>query len=284
MRRAKEFVDDLRLRLSRLDVKLEIDDAVLLTILNAARKKTQTLTLALHPERYGRIMNIPLADFTLIPEDVVTNFTHGEDINVWWYELPTDFIDAHVVILRFKVDGDIEELGGTYDNVIFNFEARRFDKKELFGVQEQSWNRPTYVTPVYAIERNIVSVTAGASANTGNDHYLLISGLDTATGTIMDFMESGEIEIWYTAMVPELELYPNPLGTISDLELAISIEFEELTMLTAMIGCLQKIRASQELIGELRSELGEWEAIVSETYTVAKQKENSLLPSRDPVP
>jgi len=286
MRRAKEYIDDLRLRLSRLDVKLEIDDSTLLTVLNAARRRTQTLTLSLYPERYGRVMTLDITtDLNLIPEDEVLNATHNDTINVYYAVLPPDFIDAQAVILRYNMDGTA--WGVTYDNVTFSHEARRFDKRELYGIQEQSWNRPTYTAPVYGIERNIITVTGGAPAISGNNYYLLFAGLSDGNQTIMDIsaFQHGRVEVWYTALVPDLELFPSGSpGTVSDLELAIPIEFEELTMLNAMVSCLQKVRNAEQLLIDARGELAEWEGLVSEMYSVGKLKESTLLPSKEEVP
>jgi len=288
MYNAKEYIDDIKLRCSRLSVNLELDDPTILTIINAARKKTQQATLALFPERYGKIVLLDVADLVLDTRSSGFNPTHNYQIDVYSIPLPTDFIDAHVVKLRFQLDGEFPvDSGVTHTNTTYNMEARRYDKRELYKVLMQSHNRPTIYSPIYSIERNPVSVSNGTATNTGTGYNLLIAGLDTASGYLFSEPEyvadTGRIEVWYTALVSELEEFPT-LGAPADQEVTIPAEFEEMVMLNAMVACMQKVRAAEQITGEVLMELQEYEQEVMSAYTVTKQKAGTLLPSREAVP
>ena len=288
MYRAKEYIDDIKLRLSRLDVKLELDNPSILTILNAARKTVQASTLALYPERYGKVVRIDFGNLVAVTDGEVVNPITSVNIEQYTAPLPDDFIEAHVVIMRYVLNGNLTGIGlGTYTNVTFNRECRRFDKRELFNIQQQSRNQPTILAPVYAIERNVVSFTAGVATAAVANYNLIISGVNFGTGsdTLIATATSGELEVWYTAMVPELEEFISTTpGALSDIELSIPVEFEELIIAHAMIGCLRKVRNSQKLIQDMMIDLKEMQDLVLDTYTTQRKKAGSLLPSKESVP
>lgn len=282
---AKEYIDDVKLRCSRLSVNLELDDPTILTFINASRKRVQQSTIALYPERYGKIVRLDLGNAVASTNSYAFNPTYGYVIDVYSIPLPTDFIDAHVVILRFVLDGIFQDT--TYDGITFNNECRRFDKRELYKVLTQTHNRPTIISPAYSIERNIVNVSAGVETNSGTGYNLLIAGLTTSAGSLMSesAFVSGEVEVWYTALISELEEFPSATpGVVSDREVTIPAEFEELVMMHSMVMCMQKVRAADTITMEVMSELADYEQEIMGQYTVTKQKAGSLLPSREAIP
>lgn len=282
---AKEYIDDVKLRCSRLSVNLELDDPTILTFINASRKRVQQSTIALYPERYGKIVRLDVADAVVSTNSYAYNPTYGYIINIYSFALPNDFIDAHVVKLRYKLNGTFQDTA--YTNVTFNNEARRYDKRELYKLLTQTHNRPTILAPAYAIERNIVTVSAGVESNSGSGYSLLLAGLDTASGYLPDeaAYDSGEIEVWYTALVSDLEEFPSATpGVVSDREVTIPAEFEELVMMHSMVACMQKVRAAESVTVEVMNELSDYEKEIFEVFGVTKAKSTSLLPSREAIP
>lgn len=282
---AKEYIDDVKLRCSRLSVNLELDDPTILTFINASRKRVQQSTIGLFPERYGKIIRLDLANAVISTNSYALNPTFAYVIDVYSLALPTDFIDAHVAILRYKLNGTFQSTA--YTNVTFNNECRRFDKRELYKVLTQTHNRPTILSPIYSIERNIVGVSAGVETNSGTGYNLLIAGLTTAAGSLMSESAyvSGEVEVWYTALVSELEEFPSATpGVVADTETTIPAEFEELVIMNSMVMCMQKVRAADTITMEVMSELADYEQEIMSQYTVTKQKAGSLLPSREAIP
>jgi hypothetical protein len=282
---AKEYIDDIKLRCSRLSVTLELDDPTILTFINASRKRVQQSTIALYPERYSKIVKLDITNAVPSANSYAYNPTYGYTINIYSLDLPDDFIDAHVIKLRYKLNGTFQSTAFT--NVTFNNEARRYDKRELYKLLTQTNNRPTILSPAYAIERNIVTVSAGVESNSGNGYVLLLAGLDTSNGYLPDEVAyvSGEVEVWYTALVSDLEEFPSATpGVVADREVTIPAEFEELVMMHTMVACMQKVRAAEAITMEVMSELTDYEKEIFEVFAVTKQKAGSLLPSRESIP
>lgn len=282
---AKEYIDDIKLRCSRLSVTLELDDPTILTFINASRKRVQQSTIALYPERYSKIVKLDITNAVPSANSYAYNPTYGYTINIYSLDLPDDFIGAHVIKLRYKLNGTFQSTAFT--NVTFNNEARRYDKRELYKLLTQTNNRPTILSPAYAIERNIVTVSAGVESNSGNGYVLLLAGLDTSNGYLPDEVAyvSGEVEVWYTALVSDLEEFPSATpGVVADREVTIPAEFEELVMMHTMVACMQKVRAAEAITMEVMSELTDYEKEIFEVFAVTKQKAGSLLPSRESIP
>lgn len=282
---AKEYIDDIKLRCSRLSVTLELDDPTILTFINASRKRVQQSTIALYPERYSKIVKLDITNAVPSANSYAYNPTYGYTINIYSLDLPDDFIGAHVIKLRYKLNGTFQSTAFT--NVTFNNEARRYDKRELYKLLTQTNNRPTILSPAYAIERNIVTVSAGVESNSGNGYVLLLAGLDTSNGYLPDEVAyvSGEVEVWYTALVSDLEEFPSATpGVVADREVTIPAEFEELVMMHTMVACMQKVRAAEAITMEVMSELTDYEKEIFEVFAVTKQKAGSLLPSREAIP
>lgn len=278
MLNARQYIDEVKLRLSRHNVTLELDDPTICTFVNRARREVQYSTLGLLPECYGKIVQLS----ALVQDSSLsqTNTTHNRPTTVYRVSLPLDFIEPTVVMLRYTLTGVIASLGRTFNGETYDYEARRVDKRELFGVQMQSWNQPSIIAPVYVVEKKLVDLAAGALANP----ILYLGGLDIDNATtLVDVADRVVVEVWYTAALPDLELVPSLApGAPPDQELALPMEFEELVVYNAMIDCLQKIGA-QSAIPSVKAELELLQSLVEDTYSTVKLQAGPLLPSKEAI-
>ena len=280
MLNAREFVDEVKLIFSRHNVTLEADDPTILTFINKYRKETQKTLLGLYPECFGKI--VELDTFVLDASLPKTNQTSGRTVDIYRTTLPLDFIDAIVVILRYTLDGDIEELGGrTYTGETYDYEARRVHKRELFGVQSQSWNSPTFIAPVYATERKLVDLSATVNANS----ILYLGGLNVGSSSnLIDIADRLAVEVWYTAALPDLELVPSlSPGTVADQELALPMEFEPLVIYGTAVALMQKLNTAQAG-SSVMQEIQTLQAVMQDIYSTSKLQAGPLLPSKEALP
>ena len=278
---AKQFVDEVKLRLSRHNVVLSLGEPDILMLVNEARRDVQLSTMGLFREFFGKVLR--LDTFTIDADLATANQTLGRTVNVWRTVMPIDFIDTYVVNLRYQLNGTIAEFGGaSYTNVTFDAPCRRVNKRELFGVQGQSWNTPTLHHPIYAVEKKLTDLANPYSPN----YIMYLAGLDVdGTTTIFDVAEADSvmIEMWYVAALPALEEQPSLVpGSVPDTELAIPHAFEELVILNAMMLCLQKTD-NQEAMASVKADQDMMMMLIEDQYNVSRQKRSMLLESRQPI-
>lgn len=278
MLNAREFVDEVKLGFSRHNVTLEADDPTILTIVNKQRRDTQKTLIGLYPECFGKI--IRLDTFTLDTSLPKPNQTSGNTVDIYRASLPVDFIDSVVVILRYTLTGDIEELGRTFTGETYDYECRRVHKRELFGVQAQSWNMPTYIAPVYAVEKKLVDLSNVVNVNP----ILYIGGLNVGSASnLTDLADSLVAEVWYIAALPDLEVVPSLApGTVPDQELALPMEFEPLVIYGTMVSLMQKMNA-QQASPSVMQEIQALQAVMQDIYSTSKLQAGPLLPSKEPL-
>lgn len=124
---AKEYVEELMLRLSRFDVIKDLNEPLMLTYINKGRQQAQRFTIGYMPERYSRISEIPINP---IP---VTNYTlrdyYGKIIRMYPVPLPNDFIEVYRVILKYRTASETVE-----PELIQLFEGANFVPAEDDGV------------------------------------------------------------------------------------------------------------------------------------------------------
>lgn len=272
----RESVDEVKLIFSRHSITLEADDPTIQTFVNKARRKTQLTLLGLYPECFGKILE--LDGWTLDANLVKINQTSGNPVDIYRIVLPLDFIDATVVILRYTLDGEIDEIGRTFTGETYDYECRRVDKHELYGVQSQSWNAPTYIAPVYALEKKLVDLSNPVLANS----ILYIGGINVgASDTLIDLAERLVVEVWYTAALPDLEVVPSLApGTTADQELAIPMEFETLVIYEAAVDLMQKMSLSAAAPSVMQ-EIATLQAVIQDIYSTSKLQAGLLLPSKE---
>lgn len=272
--KGQDYIDEVKLRLLRYDVAYNLNDQKVLTYVNKARRDVQKSTMGLMQERYGKIWREQLTENFDANIDVMASYAGGRRCRVQTVDLPVDFIDVVVTILEWR-----------RETVTYRSEARRMVKKEMYNIQMNAWNMPSMWRPVYILER--LKKYERDSTNIGN--HINILGLDIDNGrSLFDVADSGTIylESWYIAALDDLENYilPSTLAANyhGDTEYTVPPDVEELVIYHTMMSCLKDIKeyaAAQILAGEIRT----LEGMVAEHYAVTKEKEGTLLPSKEGV-
>lgn len=164
-----QYIDEVKARMSRYDVQVELDDLKLEMLINRARRDVQLATLPLFRERYGRIATI-----SAVPS-ILANFAF-DTVDFYTAALPADFIEEDVVTVNHSSNP---------------WEARKLIKQEMYGISRSSWVSPTPNSPVYIIERNPASVTTNIYVSKGST-----------------VVAANDIVLWYVAALPYLQAYP----------------------------------------------------------------------------
>lgn len=253
---AKEYVDEVLSRLTRLQANIELDSNTVLSYVNRARRLVQQLTVKYEPERYGNIYEASITPL-IYYSDVVDNSYSMQNLNVYYTNLPNDLLDIFVFIIRWEKEG-----------VIYRSEARQMTLYEMQNIVRNTWRVPTPYTPVYAYEK----VLEGANFV----WRAFMAGLQFDENETV-FNYNPRIEVWYSRAIPHLELY-NSLG-LPDQELFIPPAFEELVILYAMLYCLENTH-NEIIYSIVLNELTFLEGMMNIQREFIFQKQELLLPSR----
>lgn len=263
---AQQYVDEVKLRLSRTDIVLELNDPLILSYVNKARREVQRATLDIIPERYGEVYNVNLLQ-VLYDQGEVINTYSGRDIRVITLALPDDIIDVYTALLYYKMDAS----SAWAPDVTYKAEARRMTKTEMYNVLMHSWNTPSIYRPVYAVERSVVNGVYG--------YWMFISGFDVEAGvTLWDIANSIRSEIWYIKALDDLETY-NAAGGV-DNEPVIPADIEEVVVYYAMLYCLQNIKEIDS-VQSVAADLEQLISVISQNYTLTEQRQLQMLPSKE---
>lgn len=257
----KEYIDEIKLRLNRTEVQLQMDDPQILTYINMARRQIQRLTMGLFPERYGQKVTINLITGSTLEVDwaMASNYINMP-ANVWSASLPTDFITPVLVILHWV---------NTVSGVTYRSEARQMTKTEMFNIQQSAWDSPNIWDPVYTIDRDMI-------LSQGGDVYkIYISGLElgnTTLQTLFDISTTVNLEVWYVGAIMNLDWL--------DTELTIPPDFEELVIYYAMTYCLLNMNDNQAIV-LVEAERDNLEKMLQQNYELDKLKKVVFIPSKE---
>lgn len=223
---AKQYIDEVKLRLPRTLVEQYLNDARLLTLLNRARQRAQQATIGVYPERYGKVELIPLAESSLDVTLSIDDTIHGtSELNAYSFPLPATLIKCIHLNLHFELDG-----------VTYRRECRNATKQELYGVVTHNWNKPTTVSPLYVIEKKISDESAGRG--TGDWCYIL--GLQYGNSqTLFDVAENIKVELWYTSALNDLTFAATSQGKAVDEDTVLPPSNEEMVIYTTIMYALQ---------------------------------------------
>lgn len=252
---AKEYIDDLKLRLTRYQVGHDLSDEMLLSFINKARASVQRVLLPMYPERFSTIISIPHTPASLNQDlSLTTVETLGyTNINVYTYVMPNWFIDAYEVIIQWT---DQEQ------NIVQSH-CRRHNLNEMYGLYSNSWNQPMISTYTYALEDN------------GVNTLMHIAGLD-AIGLVLQ--TDVVINIFCTAALSDLE-HITAGALANDTETVIPSFAEELVVTEALLYCFEVLNNKIALDG-LRMEKQRLERSLILNYGTKQQREEILLPSK----
>jgi len=249
---ARDYIDEVMLRLIRMNVMNEMNPGVILTFLNRARRDAQRETMKLFPERYGKILIDNLAGVYASEFEIAVNYTN-ENIKVIEYELPDDFLDS--VVVKIGWDSNVSE-------------ARHVSKRELYGVGMHAFNMPTIWEPVYAIDRRIDEA--------GYPYKIYISGISY----LFDQGFTPTLEMWYQSALHYIEDV-NSLET-SDNELTLPVEIEELVINYTLLYCSELV--GQEFQYEVvSSQIDAILSLLQQTYQISIMRKYELIPSKEKV-
>ena len=107
MRTLNSYIDEIKLRINRLGVINQFSDGDISNIINVHRNNVFRITKDLYPERYSKIVDIPLNSTMLERSgDIITKKIIAGAYTTYTYRclkipLPMDFIEPYVCILRY---------------------------------------------------------------------------------------------------------------------------------------------------------------------------------------
>ena len=168
--------------------------------------------------------------------------------------MPADYIQESAV--------NIKETGGGW------WAARKVTKQELYQGPRNSWVIPTKREPMYYIEKN------PANAN----YVIGVSNGD-------NIIKPEEVEVWYNRALKYLQSYNAALpagNDMSDPEVVMSYEFEELVIYQAMLDCLKKMNFADETVQQMiGTEMEQVVGSYAENFNTNVDRSYLLLPSNE---
>ena len=255
----RQYIDEVKLRLSRIGVVTKINDAEILTYVNRARRAVQMLTLPIYEQRFGAFVQIPIATITADTTSSAPVNYFGRATNIYRVPLGVPVIDIISAYISWT----------DTNNTIVRRETRRIAKKEMHSINYHSWNLPSIDRPVYALETKQAEATPGQFA--GDTIYL--GGLeDTLTTTILT-QANPMFEMWYTAPLADFQAW-------NEVEPVLSPDLEELAIIQTMLYCLSNFQyIAQKQVVQADFEL--FKNIALSNYDMMKNKPIQVLPSEE---
>ena len=254
----RQYVDEVKLRLTRIGVTVDLSDSEIITYINRARRSVQMVVLPIFEQRFGAFISIPLTNAAQdVMSTVPANYT-GEPVNIFRTNIPIliDVISAYITWTD-------------PNGIIKRREARRVSKKEMHTINNHSWNLPSIDRPVYAIEMKTLEATPGQTGGWA----IYLGGLeDTPTTTILT-QANPTFELWYTAPLADFQ-------SLNEMENILSPDLEELAILQTMLYCLSNI----EYIALKQSVQIDYELfkdVALGNYDMLRNKPIHVLPSEE---
>lgn len=254
---AKDYIDEVKLRLQRSQVSISLGDAFILSAVNRARRKVQKDTLQLYPERYGRIDVAPISNAEIYPLYQQINSYANQNLQVVRHVLPIDFIEAEVVILQYSSD----------ESPIYRSEARPASKWEMFTAMMSSWAVPTPTTPMYCVERDMSVATM--------PYVIYLAGIEESATLLYDKYAQVQLEVWYRAALNDLTDM-----LVQDIDSVIPAYLQELVILQAEFYCLNTLEITHVAASTLK-EIQRLEGQIKDSYAVDSDLRPQLLPSKE---
>lgn len=255
----QQYVDEVKLRLARYKVIKALNDPLILSFVNDARREVQRDTKDMYPERFARIYRNTLTQ----SEDTVSRTEHGYinslTQNVYMFDLPADFMNWKAAYLMW-----VDENGVTKRRIL-----RNSSKKELFTTASHSWSGATMWSPMFAIDRQINRTGVAGSTY---PWVMYVTGLNKVGGTtLFDEATNVRAEIWYVAAIDWLE--------VADDDTQLQDDLEELVIYYAMLGALEfyhDVKAYNSVLQEYNG----MQQQVYLNYELRKAEETTRLQSK----
>lgn len=262
----REYIDELKLRMMRIEVAVNFDDLTLASAINSARKTILLQTLDIYPNLFisdAIFVFSPTENFDPLYFNVV-NY-QGTTLNTYRFQMPSDFIKPVECWLTWKgVDGITEWK-----------QIRIVGKKEFYSSIRHSFNTTHDTTLLGHFDQQItdglVYFTFSLPQTIAND------------SNNSDFM----LTVFYHYLPDDLELYTDiakgdlvvPGTTIADSETVLPTFLEDLVVKQAMVDLLSTIdqaNAYQRAKDELNISM----QIIKFNKKIEYLRKRSLLPSK----
>jgi hypothetical protein len=235
----RTYIEEIKSRIHRYAVAENLNDLEIMTYVNIVRKTIQRYVMKAMPERFGRIYKTQI---TSTPIDYLS--VNYKNIFMYPALLPDNFIEELVVKVNWT------EIINT-ETVPFSRQARKAEHTEIHKISMNSFTTPFILQPIYNMGQE-----------NGNPNPLaktiMIGGLDGASNTLFELSDSDpEVEIWYLAMLDDLEFADRETVYVGDLQ--------ELVILQSIMMCLQ--RSSPDAVYPiLKSEIDQLTQIIQGNY------------------
>lgn len=261
---AREYIDEVKLRLPRTFVIKYLSDPLILSYINKARRDVQRYLMAIKPERYGKIVSIEVEEGDAVDSLALSSTYNDYQSTIYAIEMPTDFIIPYIVHLSYLNSDGVTRLS----------ECRQVPKREMYNVQKHSWVAPRKHNPIYAVERK----QENELGNTGE--FLYLGGFDSgAAATIFDDYTINAI-VWYVAALDDLTLSQS--GGSYDDDVTTPLDVEELVIMFAMVSCLQNI-GTQLSPQSVKLYLEFTKNLIKSNFELHGIETTTLLPSQDAI-
>lgn len=234
----RTYIEEIKSRIHRYAVAENLSDLEIMTYVNIVRKTIQRYVMKAMPERFGRI-------YREFINSTPTNYLNINFKNVFLYPaiLPDNFIEEIVVKVNWEEDG-----------YPYSRQARKAEHTEVHQISMNSWTTPFILQPIYNIGQDETSTNPLAKT-------IMIGGLDGSTNTLFTTADPNNgqplVEIWYLAMLDDLEFADNETVYIGDLQ--------ELVILQTIMMCLKRT-SPEGSYPILKSEIDQLTKIIQGNY------------------
>lgn len=257
----KEYIDEIKIRLSRIGITRDLDDMTLATYVNRARQQVQRFVMPITPDRYGKRKTFTIDGTTSEDNDYKVSIGYSnKTVDYWRFPLPDDYIDAEVCILEWEID-----------EVIYRSEARQATKFELFNNSVNAFNVPSNHRPVYTTENLLAHSNLGYPLTWSGKHFYI------SPGNITDLIAKAtniKVELWYKHSIYDLDYWLNDNDQVTPYYL------DELVINFACQLCLRNI-SDERSIDSVEAESGILKKMIQELYTVQTDVAEQFMPSKE---
>ena len=251
----KEYIDEIKLRLNRLGVTKSLNDALILSYLNKARRDVQIATMSIMPERYGRrdVIQLSLGNNTFPDPDTMQHLYHPTmPIDVYRFRIPADYIEIVSLVLSGY------ELGRR--------EARKLVKPELHNIKTHGFNLPVWDRPIYVHEFKQQDYFANV------DNWCYIAGVRKGQSLIFD-IDLIAVEIWAIVALADFDMK-------TEQEPVLSPDLEEYAIKQAMLYCTHDVE-HVALYQSLKAQTEQYGETIMQNYTMMIDEPIQQLPSEE---
>jgi hypothetical protein len=209
----RTYIEEVKSRIHRYTVAADLSNLEIMTYVNIVRKTIQRYVMKAMPERFGRIYQTNI--FPTAEDYLSVNF---KNIFLYPAPLPANFIEEIVVKVNW-----------TQDRINYSRQARKAEHTEIHHISMNSWTTPFILQPIYNIGQSSTNTDVLSKS-------IFVGGLDGSQGTLFSIADPDpdtvKVEIWYLAMLDDLEF--------ADAETVYVGDLQELVILQTIMMCLKK--------------------------------------------